>query len=88
MNRIHVSARFSLLFAVLVASGLSNHQALAQNCAGDGGCGFMACKTPAHPAPQALWGELEPVDVGTIAPARDNTDFNEFTSSYGIANPL
>lgn len=88
MIRIHRSARFSLLFALLVASGLSGSQALAQNCPGDGGCGFMSCKTPARPAPQSLWGELEPVDSGTIAPARDNTDFNEFTSSYGVANPL
>ncbi len=87
MNRFQRSARFTL-FALSIASGLSTSQAQAQNCEGDGGCGFMACKTPARPAPQSLWGEIQPVDVGTIAPARDNTDFNEFTSSYGVANPL
>ncbi|HEV7670855.1 MAG TPA: PKD domain-containing protein [Thermoanaerobaculia bacterium] len=89
MIRFHRSAaRLSLLFALLIASGFSNSRAQAQNCEGDGGCGFMTCKTPAHPVPQSLWGELQPVDVGTIPPARDNTDFNEFTSSYGVANPL
>lgn len=87
MNRFQRSARFAL-FALLVASGLSSPKAQAQNCEGDGGCGFMSCKTPARPNPQALWGELQPTDVGTIAPARDNTDFNEFTSSYGVGNPL
>ncbi len=88
MNRTHRSAPFSFVLASLVATGLYLSPAQAQNCDGDGGCGFMSCKTPARPAPSSLWGELQPVDVGTIAPARDNTDFNEFTSSYGVSNPL
>ncbi len=92
MNRIHRSTRFSLLLALLVVSGFSKLPASAQNCEGDGTCGFMSCKTPARPVPQTLWGELEPVDTSPLTPARDNTDFNEFgggiQNTYGPNNPL
>jgi len=82
----------------LLAGGMLGLPAGAQNCDSDGslptspGCGFMACKTPARPAPISLWGELAPVDTSPITPARDNTDFNEFgggpQNTYGATNPF
>ncbi len=66
----------------------------AQNCASDGTCGFLQCKTPALPVPSSLWGALKPVDASPIAFLRDNTDFNEFSvpgnpaDRYGSAEPF
>ncbi len=66
--------------------------AQAGNCDSDGGCGFMACKAPAKPAPSQLWGDLEPVDSSPLPLTRDNTDFNEFgggiQNTYGPNNPF
>ncbi len=61
--------------------------AAAQNCASDGTCGFMQCKSPAQPVPSSLWGTLKPVDTSPLAFLRDNTDFNEFVHRYGSAEP-
>lgn len=86
------------LFRVFVfGSGLSllglAGPAFGQNCASDGGCGFLQCKTPASPVPSSLWGTLKPVDTTPISFLRDNTDFNEFAlpgnpaDRYGSAEP-
>ena len=67
---------------------------LAQNCASDGSCGYMVCKTPVHISPVSLWGALQPVDGIPFPPERDNTNFVEFAtpevpaSRYGSAEPF
>lgn len=91
--------RYSTLFRALVLGSSVFAWALAgpataQNCASDGGCGFMQCKTPASPVPSSLWGSLKPVDTIPMSFLRDNTDFNEFAlpgnpaDRYGSAEPV
>ncbi|HEV8583002.1 MAG TPA: PKD domain-containing protein [Thermoanaerobaculia bacterium] len=47
--------------------------------------GRLACASPATPAPQSLWGDLQPADVSLPA-ARDTTNFSEFRESYPSRN--
>lgn len=45
------------------------------------GCGCLGV-TPAVPAPEALWGELRPTDVGTLPADRDTSEHDEFQGEY------
>jgi PKD repeat protein len=53
--------------------------AQAQTC-DHSGCVWSACATPATPVPAAFWGELQPVDQGTLPQERDVSYFNEYTT--------
>ncbi len=41
--------------------------------------------SPAYVSPTALWGELKPSDVTTVAPARDHSGFDDTTTAYSAA---
>jgi PKD repeat protein len=88
MNRIIRSTHLALSTYALLCLGLATPAAfaIAGNCDSDGSCGRMACKAPAQPVPQQLWGELE--SASSIPTNRDNTAFNEFTQPYGIGHPF
>jgi hypothetical protein len=74
-----------LLLSALAALAAPGH---AQSC-DRGGCGRIACGTPALPTPQGFWGALQPVDTAFLfctkfgpAGCRDSTAFNEFAEFY------
>lgn len=72
--------------ALLLVGGSA--PALAAEC-DRGGCGRIACGTPALPVPPTLWGSLQPVDTaftlctnrGPVG-CRDSTAFDEFREFY------
>jgi len=68
----------TVLSAVFLAGGLP---LAAQTCDHSSNCGYLACATPAKPAPRSLWGELQPTDVGQLPFNHDSTSYDEFGSS-------
>lgn len=51
-------------------------------------CGFDSSRAPASGVPSSRWGDLRPVDTGTLPASRDNTDFDEFKNLPGIDQPF
>ena len=56
-------------------------------CPGDLTCQFTACRSPATAVPSQLWGDLKPVDLGTLPAGRDTTDWDEFQGPFSNAAP-
>ncbi len=56
--------------------------AAAQTTCDRSGCGWITCGTPVTPAPQSMWGELQPVDTGVLPALRDSSAFQEFVQFY------
>jgi PKD repeat protein len=85
VSRLPASLRRMFLALVLVAFGMgaADQPVAADTCDATDvltGCGWLRCAFPATPAPQNLWGDLEPVDSSPLPTSRDSTKFNEFDS--------
>jgi PKD repeat protein len=76
----------AVLAALLAAAPAAAQQACGNTCQSH--CGYLACGTPAWPAPQSSWGELQPADppCTPLPAARDSTSFYEFSTPYASAN--
>lgn len=61
-------AKMGLLAVLASAAGPSPAEAA---------CAFSNAKTPARGVPSALWGELQPTDLGQLPAGRDNTGFDQ-----------
>lgn len=61
--------------------------AQAQTCDAPLTCEFSTCRTPAKPAPSALWGELRPAE-SAIPADRDSTDHTGKTQAYDGRNAM
>ncbi len=86
MNSMHpskASCCISFLAAVLLAAFLPQVAGAQTTCDEDLTCQFLSCRSPAKGVPAAVWGELRPVDTGTLPTDRDSTDFNEFNPPPG-----
>jgi PKD repeat protein len=76
----------AVLAALLAAAPAAAQQVCGNTCQGH--CNYLPCGTPAWPAPQSSWGELQPADppCTPLPAARDSTAFFEFTTPYASAN--
>jgi len=79
----------AVLFSLALTTALPGGPASAQTC-DRSGCGRTSCGTPARPALQSYWGELQPVDPNPLPLGRDATSFDEFAPNasalYSLTN--
>jgi PKD repeat protein len=76
----------AMLAGLLAAAPAAAQQVCGNTCQGH--CLYLPCGTPAWPAPQSSWGELQPADPACtpLPAARDSTSFFEFNTPYAAEN--
>jgi PKD repeat protein len=85
------SARLVAVGAVGLLGLLLAPAALASTCT-EGGCGFDTCRIGVAGVTPALWGDLEPTEMGpfpagkNVADGRDASGFDEFKDNYSTRN--